>query len=102
MVRHCMGESNFSLDFRATLCTMVDAMKQYTPALNGLEQAAFTLIAVQQASIARGGSSRVAQDAWHAALEAFVNAEAEYHGNEVQPWEFYGAHSRAEELCKGL
>lgn len=77
-------------------------MKHATPALNGLEQAAFTLLAVQEASIRLGGSSALAHDSWDAALHAFVQAEADYLGNEVKPWDFHGAHERAKELCKGL
>lgn len=76
-------------------------MKHYTPALNGLEQAAFNLIAIAAMAqpLVRESKSKLAQEAWDAALVAFVETEAEYLGLDKQ-WE--GAHDRAEELCKGL
>jgi hypothetical protein len=67
----------------------------YTPALNGLEQAAFILLCVQKVAC-KPNASQLAKDAWDDALTNFANLEAGYLGLEVT---FIGAHERAKEMC---
>ena len=75
-------------------------MSHPTPALNGLEQAAYTLIVLFKAR--DENPSPLAIETHRLAAWAFVEAEARYLGNEVSFADYIGCHDRARELCKGL
>ena len=73
-------------------------MKPNTPALNGLEQAAFTLTAVIMMAEAVNYSP-LAKDAMKEAIYNFAKMEADYLG--LEP-DFANAVANAKALCEGL